>query len=89
MSKTGVRFIYKEQNNKFSQDLEPEYISFSKDERKAYICLQVRFSSDFYIHIGLKPWRLPLAGVSSVHAYSSTTVNDDMPLNSINYYFNI
>eukprot|EP00105_Crassostrea_gigas_P018589 XP_011436760.1 PREDICTED: mesenchyme-specific cell surface glycoprotein [Crassostrea gigas] len=40
LSKTGVRFIYKEQNNKFSQDLEPEYISFSKDERKAYICLQ-------------------------------------------------
>lgn len=40
LSKTGVRFVYKEQNNKFSQDLEPEYVAFSKDETKAYICLQ-------------------------------------------------
>lgn len=44
LSETGVRFIYKEQNNKFSQDLEPEYVTFSKDEKKAYICLQVRIS---------------------------------------------
>lgn len=40
LSKSGVRFIYKERNNRFSQDLEPEYITFSKDEKTAYICLQ-------------------------------------------------
>lgn len=40
LSKSGVRFIYKEHNNRFSQDLEPEYITFSKDEKTAYICLQ-------------------------------------------------
>lgn len=62
MSETGVRFIYKEQNNKFSQDLEPEYVTFSKDEKKAYICLQVRISLGVFMmyrvnleHIDLKP----------------------------------
>ncbi|XP_048764908.2 mesenchyme-specific cell surface glycoprotein-like isoform X1 [Ostrea edulis] len=40
LSNSGVRFVYKYQNNSFSQDLEPEYVTYSKDEKKAYICLQ-------------------------------------------------
>ena len=41
LSKSGVRFVTKGQGTTFSQDLEPEYISYSSDETKAYICLQV------------------------------------------------
>ncbi|XP_048764949.2 mesenchyme-specific cell surface glycoprotein-like [Ostrea edulis] len=40
LSKSGVRFIHREKGNTFSQDLEPEYLSYSADERKAYVCLQ-------------------------------------------------
>ncbi|XP_078335166.1 uncharacterized protein LOC144626161 [Crassostrea virginica] len=40
LSKSGVRFVTKGQGTTFSQDLEPEYISYSSDETKAYICLQ-------------------------------------------------
>ncbi|XP_033748424.1 mesenchyme-specific cell surface glycoprotein-like [Pecten maximus] len=36
---SGVRFVYRD-NNKFSNDLEPEYIAFNNDESIAYICLQ-------------------------------------------------
>ncbi|XP_053390949.1 uncharacterized protein LOC128553792, partial [Mercenaria mercenaria] len=41
LEKTGVRWIYKGDNNTFSNDIEPEYISFNVDESKAYIALQV------------------------------------------------
>ncbi|OWF56632.1 Mesenchyme-specific cell surface glycoprotein [Mizuhopecten yessoensis] len=37
---SGVRFIYRENNNSFSNDVEPEYITFNKDESVAYIALQ-------------------------------------------------
>ncbi|XP_033748423.1 uncharacterized protein LOC117333300 isoform X3 [Pecten maximus] len=36
----GARFIYRENNNTFSNDVEPEYITFNKDESVAYISLQ-------------------------------------------------
>ncbi|OWF53101.1 Mesenchyme-specific cell surface glycoprotein [Mizuhopecten yessoensis] len=36
----GVRFIYRENNNSFSNDVEPEYITLNKDETVAYISLQ-------------------------------------------------
>lgn len=36
----GVRFVYRENNNTFSNDLEPEYIEFSDDESIAYVSLQ-------------------------------------------------
>ncbi|XP_060075891.1 uncharacterized protein LOC132555559 [Ylistrum balloti] len=36
----GVRFVYRENNNSFSNDVEPEFITFSKDEKIAYVGLQ-------------------------------------------------
>ncbi|XP_061188897.1 mesenchyme-specific cell surface glycoprotein-like [Saccostrea echinata] len=67
LSKYGVRFIYKENNNSFSQDLEPEYITYSKDEKKAYVCLQennaiaevdLETENITAIHgLGFKDWR--------------------------------
>ncbi|XP_060074635.1 mesenchyme-specific cell surface glycoprotein-like [Ylistrum balloti] len=36
----GARFIYRENNNKFSNDVEPEYITFNTDESIAYVSLQ-------------------------------------------------
>jgi len=38
----GLRFVYRENDNKFSNDVEPEYITYNKNETKAYVCLQVR-----------------------------------------------
>ena len=37
----GLRFVYRENDNKFSNDVEPEYITYNKNETKAYVCLQV------------------------------------------------
>lgn len=36
----GARYIYRENNNPFSNDLEPEYVSLNKDDSVAYISLQ-------------------------------------------------
>ena len=38
---SGVRFVYRGDGNKFSNDVEPEYIAFNKEETLAYVCLQV------------------------------------------------
>ncbi|KAL4216275.1 hypothetical protein ACF0H5_024000 [Mactra antiquata] len=40
LSQSGVRWIYRGNNNTFANDIEPEYITFNTDESKAYICLQ-------------------------------------------------
>ncbi|KAK3085875.1 hypothetical protein FSP39_009900 [Pinctada imbricata] len=40
LEKAGARFVYRDNNNTFAQDLEPEYVSYNEDESKAYICLQ-------------------------------------------------
>ncbi|BFZ12926.1 hypothetical protein BsWGS_15965 [Bradybaena similaris] len=37
---TGVRFVYRENNNTFSADVEPEYIALDPEANKAYVCLQ-------------------------------------------------
>ena len=37
----GARFVYRENNNTFAQDIEPEYVAFNADETIAYIGLQV------------------------------------------------
>ncbi|XP_060067392.1 mesenchyme-specific cell surface glycoprotein-like [Ylistrum balloti] len=62
----GARFIYRENNNTFSNDLEPEYITFNKDESIAYLSLQennaiaevdVRTQNITNIHpLGFKNW---------------------------------
>ncbi|XP_050413240.1 uncharacterized protein LOC126827745 isoform X3 [Patella vulgata] len=36
----GVRFVYRENNNTFDRDVEPEYITYNTDESIAYIGLQ-------------------------------------------------
>ncbi|OWF56661.1 mesenchyme-specific cell surface glycoprotein-like [Mizuhopecten yessoensis] len=36
----GARFVYRNNNNSFSNDVEPEFITFSKDEQIAYVSLQ-------------------------------------------------
>ncbi|XP_052059664.1 uncharacterized protein LOC127700287 [Mytilus californianus] len=36
----GLRFVHRVNNNNFSNDVEPECISYNKDYSKAYICLQ-------------------------------------------------
>ncbi|XP_069134905.1 mesenchyme-specific cell surface glycoprotein-like [Argopecten irradians] len=36
----GARFVYRENNNSFSNDVEPEFITFSRDEKIAYVGLQ-------------------------------------------------
>ncbi|XP_061189964.1 uncharacterized protein LOC133197774 isoform X2 [Saccostrea echinata] len=40
LARSGVRFVYKENGNTFAQDLEPEQITLSADEKKAYVTLQ-------------------------------------------------
>eukprot|EP00105_Crassostrea_gigas_P022106 XP_011441491.1 PREDICTED: uncharacterized protein LOC105338188 isoform X3 [Crassostrea gigas] len=40
LARSGVRYVYKENGNTLAQDLEPEHITFSADEKKAYISLQ-------------------------------------------------
>lgn len=47
LAESGVRWIYRGVNNSntFSNDIEPEYITFNTDQSKAYISLQV--SRDF------------------------------------------
>jgi hypothetical protein len=42
LSKSGVRFVYKGDRNTLAQDLEPEQITLSADEKKAFVSLQVR-----------------------------------------------
>lgn len=42
LARSGVRYVYKENGNTLAQDLEPEHITFSADEKKAYISLQVQ-----------------------------------------------
>ncbi|CAL1535254.1 unnamed protein product [Lymnaea stagnalis] len=37
---TGVRFVYRENNNTFSADVEPEFIAFDDSGLKAYVVLQ-------------------------------------------------
>jgi hypothetical protein len=37
-----LRFVDRENDNKSSIDVEPEYITYNKNETKAYVCLQVR-----------------------------------------------
>lgn len=37
----GLRFVYRENNNTLSRDLEPEYITLNEEETMAYVCLQV------------------------------------------------
>ena len=39
---TGVRFVYRANNNRLSNDLEPEYVAVDEENNKAYVCLQVR-----------------------------------------------
>lgn len=44
LAASGVRYIYQgttDNPNTFSNDIEPEYVEFNKDETKAYITLQV------------------------------------------------
>ena len=41
LSESGVRHVYRENNNPFSNDVEPEYIALNGDETKAYVVLQV------------------------------------------------
>ena len=41
----GVRWVYRGEPgspNRLSEELEPEYVTLSKDETKAYVGLQVR-----------------------------------------------
>ncbi|XP_041376857.1 mesenchyme-specific cell surface glycoprotein-like [Gigantopelta aegis] len=40
LEKTGVRFVYRENNNSFSNDVEPEYLAINKDSTMAYVGLQ-------------------------------------------------
>ncbi|XP_048764885.2 uncharacterized protein LOC125672707 isoform X2 [Ostrea edulis] len=40
LSKSGVRFVYKGNGNTLAQDLEPEHITLSADEKKAFVTLQ-------------------------------------------------
>ncbi|XP_041375490.1 mesenchyme-specific cell surface glycoprotein-like isoform X2 [Gigantopelta aegis] len=40
LEKTGVRFVYRENNNSFSNDVEPEYLAINKDSTTAYVGLQ-------------------------------------------------
>ncbi|XP_050413243.1 mesenchyme-specific cell surface glycoprotein isoform X4 [Patella vulgata] len=40
LEKQGVRFVYRENNNTFDRDVEPEYITYNTDESIAYIGLQ-------------------------------------------------
>ncbi|XP_076469938.1 uncharacterized protein LOC143300238 [Babylonia areolata] len=39
LSRKGVRWVYRE-NNRFSDDIEPEFVTFNADQTKAYISLQ-------------------------------------------------
>ena len=41
LAQTGVRWIYRENNNKFSNDIEPEYVTLNADQTKAFVGLQV------------------------------------------------
>lgn len=36
----GVRYVYSENGNQFSQDLEPEYLAVDENAKKAYVILQ-------------------------------------------------
>ncbi|XP_046549458.1 mesenchyme-specific cell surface glycoprotein-like [Haliotis rubra] len=40
LEQSGVRHVYRENNNPFSNDVEPEYIAINADDTKAYIMLQ-------------------------------------------------
>ncbi|XP_067650977.1 mesenchyme-specific cell surface glycoprotein-like [Haliotis asinina] len=40
LEESGVRHVYRENNNPFSNDVEPEYIAINADDTKAYIMLQ-------------------------------------------------
>ena len=37
----GVRFVYRDHGNKWSNDVEPEYVAMDESGDKAYVCLQV------------------------------------------------
>ena len=41
LSQSGVRWVYRGNGNKFSDNIEPEYITFNSDYTTAYIILQV------------------------------------------------
>ncbi|XP_046549457.1 mesenchyme-specific cell surface glycoprotein-like [Haliotis rubra] len=40
LEQSGVRHVYRENNNPFSNDVEPEYVAINADDTKAYIMLQ-------------------------------------------------
>ncbi|XP_070192260.1 uncharacterized protein [Littorina saxatilis] len=40
LAQAGVRWVYRGSNNKFSDDVEPEYVTFNAEQTKAYIGLQ-------------------------------------------------
>nr|XP_022337780.1 uncharacterized protein LOC111133576 isoform X2 [Crassostrea virginica] len=40
LARSGVRHVYKGNGNTLAQDLEPEHITYSADEKKAYVSLQ-------------------------------------------------
>jgi hypothetical protein len=53
-------------NATVAQDLEPEYTTFSQDEKVAFVSLQVRQNS------GLQLWELPQLQLSGYHLVGST-----------------
>ena len=55
LAQTGVRWVYRGGNTKFSDDLEPEYVTLNDDQTKAFVGFQVKFASDFCIRLSVRP----------------------------------
>ncbi|XP_076449593.1 uncharacterized protein LOC143285995 isoform X2 [Babylonia areolata] len=67
LSASGVRWVYRGSGNNFSNNVEPEYVTFNHDYTTAFVCLQennaiavvdLRTDSITAIRgLGFKPWR--------------------------------